>query len=251
MEETKRISISIVTYNDAQNVKKLLSSLQQYEDISAFDIYIIDNAVEENLPETLLSVHSGLNITVNKENVGFGAAHNQILPKLNSKYHLILNPDILFAENTITRLCNYLDQHTDVVAITPKVLNPDGTEQFLPRVLPKFKYLLAGKLPFCKKWRDEYTFTKKSISEPIDISFCTGCFMLLRTDAIQKAEGFDTRYFMYMEDADLSRRIKQYGRIILYPHTAIIHAWHRASHKSLKFLKIHTQSMLKYFLKFK
>ncbi len=251
MENKSKLSVSIVTYNDALKVKALLSSLQKYEDISKLNIYIVDNASQDDITDVLSPEFSGLHIIKNNTNVGFGAAHNQVLSLVNSKYHLILNPDILFEEDTLTKLCAYLDDHPDVVLVTPRVLNADGTEQHLPKKLPKLKYMLAGKIPFMKKMRQEYTCADMDIKEPTDITFCTGCFMLVRTNALKKLNGFDPRYFMYMEDADLSRQLRAYGRLIFYPLTHIVHLWKRSSHKKMKFLCIHTQSMLKYFWKFK
>lgn len=87
--------------------------------------------------------------------------------------------------------------------------------------------------------------------EPTEIEFATGCFMMVRTELFKKINGFDEIFFMYFEDADLSKRVRQYGKIVFYPDTFVVHLWNRASAKKIKFLFIHISSMIKYFCKWK
>ena len=71
----------------------------------------------------------------------------------------------------------------------------------------------------------------------------------MRTELFKKVGGFDERFFMYLEDVDLSERLSAYGKVIFYPNASAVHNWEGGSSKSLKLMKIHISSMLKYFRK--
>ena len=89
------------------------------------------------------------------------------------------------------------------------------------------------------------------LSKPVDIENATGCFMAFRTSVLKKIGGFDKRYFMYFEDADITREVNLISRAVFYPETVVSHVWNRDSKKNYKLLAIHIHSMLKYYLKWK
>ena len=84
-----------------------------------------------------------------------------------------------------------------------------------------------------------------------DVDFVTGCFMFMRTELFKKVGGFDERYFMYIEDADLAREIKRYARAVHYPGAKAVHEWSRADTRNMKLLGAHISSVFKYFRKWK
>ena len=131
----------------------------------------------------------------------------------------------------------------------PKILNSDGTEQKLPKERPSFKRLFLGRLS--SKVRNEYVWAQREITQPCEINFCTGCFFCIRTDAFKSLLGFDNRYFMYLEDADLALKAKSIGKVMMLPQFSVNHAWERESAKSLKFLLIHIVSCFKFLFKWR
>ena len=249
-----KITGCIVTHNNEDLIEPCISSILSSTKNLDFTLYISDNLstdktltiVRENFPSVV--------IIENKNNFGYGAGHNQVLPFLDSEYHIIINPDIVIPSedeisSPIAKLAEFLENNLTVAMVTPKILNMDGSEQFLPKLTPSFPYLLSGKLPFMKNKREEYTMKNAVITEPIPIDFCTGCFMFLRTKLFKQLDGFDDRYFMYLEDADLSKEIQAFGAIEFCPCTYVYHNWARSSSKKMKFLVIHIQSMFKFFRK--
>ncbi|MEG1886813.1 MAG: glycosyltransferase family 2 protein, partial [Oscillospiraceae bacterium] len=70
--------------------------------------------------------------------------------------------------------------------------------------------------------------------------------MIIRTEVFKMLNCFDERFFMYMEDADLSRRASKFGKIVFLPQYTVTHLWERTSSKSLKYLLIHLVSSIKY-----
>lgn len=249
------VSVGIVTYNSADDVAQLLDSLFAATKGVDLSVYVADNASADNTREVIASRYPQVTLLAMEENLGFGAAHNRILKEVTSDAHAMVNPDIVFEEDALTALCAYLQEHDDAVLVTPQIRNIDGTPQAVPRVLPKRRYMFAGQLErfggVFRRWRDEYTRRTETLEVPTDIESCTGCFMMVRTAVLKDVGGFDERFFMYLEDADLSRRLAKHGRLVLLPQVSVVHRWEKASGKSLAFLKIHLRSMRLYFAKWR
>lgn len=246
------LSVGIVTYNSADKICNLLESLYRHTAVP-MQVYVVDNGSTDGTVPLVRRQFPLVHVIESPENGGFGYGHNRLLEAVDSKYHAIVNPDIVLHDDVFTPLVDYLDRHADTALITPRVTNPDGSEQFLPKRLPTVRYMVLGRLskviPPLKGVRAAYTRSDETFTEPAEIAFCTGCFMLLRTSVFKACGGFDEQFFMYLEDADLSRRVAEYGKLVFYPGVSVEHQWEAASGKSMKFLKIHLDSMHKYMKK--
>lgn len=244
------LSVCVVTYNNRDEIGTLLDSIFAWTSGITFRVYVVDNCSADGTADYVEEKYPAVCVIRSRENAGFGHGHNQIMPYLDSRYHAVINPDIRLIENAFSPLIEYLDAHPDCVLATPRILNPDGSEQKLPKRLPELRYMFLGRLgrlfPPFQKYRDAYTRADEVFTAPAEIEFCTGCFMLLRSGVFRTLGGFDERFFMYLEDADLSRRAATYGKLIFYPDVCAEHRWERASGKSLKFLRIHLDSIRKY-----
>lgn len=249
----KKISISIVTHNNERNILLALESVYKYAGNLDLSTFVVDNASSDKTVELVRENYPQVKIIKLPKNIGFGAGHNQVLNKINSDFHVILNPDITFSTNILDDLATYLQENPDVAIVTPNILNVDGSRQDLPKLNPKFKYLISGRLErfggIFKAWRDQYTCKNIAFERPTEVDFCTGCFIMIRTSIFKKLNGFDEKFFMYFEDADLTRRAKKHGKTVLHPGICATHTWERTSAKSFKYLCIHVCSMLKYFRK--
>ena len=249
MQNGSTVSVCIVTYNSENKIGAAVSSLKRYTKGVDYKLYVFDNGSSDNTENAVMSADANAVFTETGKNLGFGKANNLVLPLMDSKYHAIVNPDIRLNSDVLNDICKYLDEHRDVVLATPKVLFPDGREQHLPKLRPRLIYLLARRLPFFKSKAREYTMEDRSLTEPVEIDQCSGCFAVIRSDVFKSLGGFDERFFMYMEDADLTLRAKQYGKTVYLPQFCVIHEWERSSSKSLKYLMIHISSMLKFMWK--
>ncbi|NLB90853.1 MAG: glycosyltransferase family 2 protein [Clostridiales bacterium] len=247
------VSASIVTYNNVNDMKTLLQNLYQLPSLLPKDIHIIDNGSTDGTLEMIHNFFPEVSLHPQNENIGFGKGHNIVLPILSSDFHFIINPDIAFQPAMVEGLLTYISQNPKVVLLSPKVLFPNGEEQFLPKELPSVHYLAGGFFerfgrPFTT-WRSTYTWNNKVIIDPTPISFATGCFMVVSTKAYQQVKGFDPRYFMYMEDADLSRKMAALGDVIYHPDYTVTHFWQRDSSKHVANTKYHLKSVWQYFKK--
>lgn len=243
-----KVTGSIVTYNNSNIIYECIQSILAQTQNIDFMLYVVDNGSTDNTVEIIRNgFGEQVKIIENGRNLGFGCGHNIVIEEVQSDYHAIINPDITLAEDTITRLCCYMDNNSDVLMITPKILNEDGTEQFLPKYCPTIRYVIVSKLKPFRYLRKLYTREAETFTEPAEVEFCTGCFFVMRTALIKELKGFDSRYFMYCEDADLSRRVRQRGKIIFYPMACVTHKWGRDNTRSFKGILRFLSSLFKYF----
>ncbi len=253
MCEKIKISVGVVTFNSENEIDILMPSLKNSNLFNETEVYVVDNASSDNTANLISEKYSWAKLTRNEKNIGFGRAHNIIIREVKSKYHLIINPDVKISSDTLEKSMEFMDNHPDVVLMTPYIMNIDGTQQFLPKKNPSFKYLFGGmfekQFEFCKRLREEYTMKNENITKFTDVEFCTGAFMFTRTEALKKLGGFDERYFLHFEDADLTRELKKFGRTVFNPEIKITHKWQRDNKKLNKSFFAALNSMFKYMIK--
>lgn len=237
------ISAAIVTYNDGETAYEAAKSIIEHTKRYPLKLYVFDNGSTDNTVSLLKSL-DGVTLIENGKNIGFGAAHNLALKNELGEYHFVINPDITVDSDVLSDMTDYLGENEDIVMAMPKILNTDGTEQKLPKKVPTFKRLFLGRLS--KKVRYEYILADKEITDPTEIDFCSGCFFGIKTAVFEKLRGFDERYFMYLEDADLTLRAKKQGKVVMLPQFLVTHKWERTSAKKLKYLIIHISSCFKF-----
>ncbi len=244
------LSIGIVTYNNEGIIGDLLKSIYTNTKDLTFQVYVIDNLSSDHTLDIIENDFPQVTLIKNTGNRGFGSGHNQLLRIVSSRYHAIINPDITIQSNVFLFLKDYLDSHGDCAMVTPRILNQDRTEQYLPKMTPNFKYMVFGRLARYGKFFDdiraEYTMRNVVFAEPTEIQCCTGCFMFVRTEIWKDCGGFNEKFFMYLEDAELTSRVSTYGKVIFHPDVSVVHQWNRESSKSIKFFWIHFCSMLKF-----
>ena len=251
------LNISIVVYkNNLKEIKRVVESCL----LSKLNIkvYLIDNSPTDEL-RVLSKLDSRITYIFNNANLGFGKGHNIALRKSideNIPYHLVLNPDVYFEEEVLEELYNYMEKNTDIGLVMPKVLYPDGNIQYLCKLLPTPFDLFGRRFlnfpPFKKmveKRNEIYELRFTGYNKIMEVPYLSGCFMFIRTKVLEKVGLFDERFFMYLEDTDLSRRIHKVSKTIFYPYVHIYHEYGKGSYKNKKLLKYHVESAIKYFNK--
>ncbi|MEG2436248.1 MAG: glycosyltransferase family 2 protein [Ruthenibacterium sp.] len=248
-----KVSACIVTYGGFDEAATAATSILANSKNVDLQLYLVDNASPDGCGKQLADANFGANCRVIclPQNVGFGKGHNQVLPLLDSKYHAVINPDIVFDADVLSALCTWLDAHPNAVMATPRLLFPDGTEQFTAKRRPSFMALLSRQvpLPLFKKIEQHYLMQDEDLTIPREIDFCTGCCFVMRTDVFRKMGGFDESYFMYVEDADITREAQKYGKIYYVPTVSVYHAWHRDANRKWKNFWMQISSMFHYWHK--
>jgi len=255
-----QLTITIVAYHNYEQIKTAITSIEKYTspDITK-RIYVSDNSVfedgavssEKNSFLAFLSKYEDVEYIENKENLGFGKGHNIVVDKVVSDYHAIVNPDIEINEDVFSAILSYMDGDKNIGMVIPKIVDENGNLQAAYREYPTLFDMFVRMFckPFFKKRQAAHTLQHMDYSKPFAVPFAQGCFLVVRTSLFKSEGGFDDRYFMYMEDADLCRRINQHSQVMYYPGAAVVHAWEKGSHRNLKLLKIHILSMIRYFNK--
>ncbi len=245
----KKVSATIVTYRGYEKAYKAVESLLRFTKGVELTLYIVDNASKDGTAKKLKEAFPSIQLIEMEKNKGFGDGHNAVLPFLDSDYHAVVNPDILLDRDVLTELSDYLNSNPDVGLVTPKILNLDGSDQELPKRNPTVLSLLGRRILRSRLQAEVeyYQMKDKDLSVPTDIEFATGCFFLIRTPLFQELKGFDTRFFMYYEDMDITRRVRKTARAVYFPSSYVYHAWERSSAHSLKFFWILIVGMFKYF----
>ncbi|MCL2532393.1 MAG: glycosyltransferase family 2 protein [Oscillospiraceae bacterium] len=250
------VTASIVTFNNISTIESTLRTLKEQTQGVRLHLYVIDNSSHDGTLDFVADLDPNIELVRIPWNVGFGAGHNLILPRLRSKYHVIINPDISLSEDAITNMARYMDENPDVAMLSPRIVYPKtGEPQILGKRNPRLKYLFASRLrrgKLAHRLLHEYAMTNEmNFGKTFDIENATGCFMFIRTETLQKIGGFDERYFLYFEDCDITRSLAKQGRVLWYPHATVQHAWKRESKKNFRLMLIQIESMLRYFWKWR
>jgi len=246
-----KVSASLVLYNNSfYHYKRAINSyLKSCNGL----LYIVDNASSFLDDETFN--HPRIKFLYTGSNVGFGAAHNLALKhfKYKSNIHIILNPDVYFHKSVIPNLINILRKNSDIGAIAPKVNFPNGKEQLLYRKLPKpwilfLRWLLRGNI-FLLNFVNKGYVIKFSTPHSYEVPLLSGCFFIARTIYLKKLGGFDEKFFLYLEDYDLIRRLGEFSKIVLVRKYNICHFHSQSSYKNLNLFLVHIKSGIYYFNK--
>ncbi len=218
-------------------------------------LYVVDNSLTP-IDHEIVREYAYKHIK-NGKNLGYGSAHNVALREVldTSEFHFVLNTDIQFGPGEFEKMIAFMREHPDTGQLMPKVLNPDGSLQYLCKLLPtptdlfirrfapnRLKALLCDRME-----RFELRFT--GYNQVMNVPYLSGCFMLFRISALREVGLFDERFFLYPEDIDITRRIHSEFRTIFFPGATIVHAHAQTSYKNGRYLWRHTVNLVRYFNK--
>jgi GT2 family glycosyltransferase len=218
-------------------------------------LYLVDNSPDDRARH--LCQDPRVVYLFTGKNLGFGAGHNIALREAvnEAAYQLVLNPDVYFDSGVLEKLFEFTSTRPNIGLLMPKVLYPDGSMQYLCKKLPTpsdlilRRFLPAVLRPLVERRLAAYELRDLDYTKVLSVAYLSGCFMLMSCEALSQVGFFDERYFMYLEDLDLCRRIHQRFRTIYYPDVAIYHHYEKGSYRQLRLLMYHIQSAVRYFHK--
>jgi N-acetylglucosaminyl-diphospho-decaprenol L-rhamnosyltransferase len=221
------LGIIIVTFNSAETIGRCLASLK--DNAVEEQILIIDNASKDNTIEIAKASEARATVVANRENVGFSAACNIGLTMCQADLVLFLNPDTIVRPLGIARLRTFLAENRDHVGVGPSVFAEDGQVQracarrdlTLWRVACQL-FWLDQRWPRSRVAASRY-YQPFDYNQPIDVECLSGAAMMMRMDAVRRVGGFDETVPLYLDDIDLCRRIRAFGRLAFLPDAAVVH----------------------------
>jgi len=195
------LSIIIVSYNNQALLKQCLQSI--YSSPATVEVIIVDNHSQDNTISFLQDAFPQVRLIANDHNQGFAKANNQGLKIAQGKNLLLLNNDTIIRDQALSKMVDYLESHSDVGLLGPKLLNRDGSVQIQGSLLgPHF-------------W---------NAKQPVKTSFLRGAALLFPRTVLDKVGLLDEGFFFYNEDIDFCWRVKKAGyKVVYYPEAEIIH----------------------------
>jgi len=249
------VTASIVLYNHSvQDVEPLFERFAKDAALSAW--VVVDNGGSSD--SCALAESLGARCLRPGCNLGYCAAHNlamRSLPAGAALYHLILNPDIRMQDGALSDLAAVMDAMPDVGLVMPRVLYPDGSLQYLCKQLPTpldlilRRFAVAPLRGLFDGRMNRYEMRDFDYSRPVFVPVLSGCFMFARRSILESVGGFDERFFLYMEDTDLCRRIGGSNRLLFWPWITVTHSHAQGSYKNFSMLRLHLRSGIAYFNK--
>jgi GT2 family glycosyltransferase len=244
---------SLVIYKNDR--RQLLDAIESFLNTDLkVRLVLIDNSPTDDLKD-IISDARGEYIH-NPSNPGYGSTHNIAIRKYSdkTKYHLILNPDIYYSTGVVEDIIRFMDNDSNIGLVMPKVLYPDGKIQYLAKLIPSpfvffvRRFLLNSK--FKKRISGKFELRFSGYDTIMEVPYLSGCFMVFRTEALIKINGFDEKIFMHMEDLDITRRCYDAGfKTVFYPKQIVYHDHLFKSFLTIANLKMYFTSAFYYYNK--
>jgi GT2 family glycosyltransferase len=266
---TLRLSVSIVVYkSDIDLLARVLDSVRtagRTAGVAALSIDVINNFDQDELAEELRRKGFGdfleaewgrVTVRYSGGNIGYGRANNLSIKASEAEYHLVLNPDAVLEPDALSQGLAYLESYPEVGLLVPKVIGFDGALHYLCKRHPTlFDMFLRGAAPrfirrvFSRRMA-AFELREKDYNGVIrPVEYPTGCCMLFRGPLLRSLGGFDERFFLYLEDADIGRRVLERADVAYVPSMVVHHRWTRGSHGSWRLRWVTIQSAIYYWKK--
>ncbi|WP_322034508.1 glycosyltransferase family 2 protein [Burkholderia sp. BCC1970] len=264
-----RLSISVVVFRPdvaalirtLDTLRSAISTLNDERGANGTTIFLVDNGGLPDVRSAVESLHAvGADVATltGHGNVGYGRGHDTAIQSVDSRYHLVLNPDVDIEPSALADAIAFLDNNREVGLLAPRIGDEHGALQHLCRRFPSLVDLaVRGFMPIA--WRKCFRrrlshYEMRDVINDHDIVWdppiVSGCFMLFRTEVLKKLGGFDPRYFLYFEDYDLSLRTHDVARVAYVPSVRVIHHGGGASRKGFAHIRMFAASAFKFYNRF-
>lgn len=255
MKNKIQLSIIIVNYKVEKEIITCVSSIFKFAPKVPFEIIVVDND-SKNMLEDLLRNISQVRYVRSGNNIGFGAGNNLGVTHSKGDFLFFLNPDTLIKKDSIDILFNFIKNNPKAGMVAPLLFDPSGqayphqgsdkydfvnaivTSSFVNKLFPNNP--VSSKF-FHRNW------DKKTIEE---FDVVPGTAFVISKDLFKKVGVFDEKIFLYFEEYDLAKRIKNLGyKNYIIPESKIIHAWGVSTKKRKDIGKIFDENRYMFFKK--
>jgi GT2 family glycosyltransferase len=252
------VLIVVAHHPGAPEVERLRGCLAALDPV--FGYAVVSNAHEDGSAVELLQEGADA-FLVNAHNPGYGRAVNQAVAMLRQRrampaYVGALNTDLAWRPGSLENLLAWMQEQVDVAIAVPQLVDPAGVTQKLCKRHPTLLGLCSRRFlgerfkpHWLKRYDRWYVMADQDYDQPFEVPYLSGCCMLMRTDALLAVGGFDERFFLYLEDADITRMIARHGRAMHVPVAVVEHHWGRGNYRSRRLTMVNINSAWMYFNK--
>jgi GT2 family glycosyltransferase len=231
---TARVTAVIVNYQSYDELRGCLASLDRA--CERISVVVVDHATDPAAADEVLQAFPDVRLLPSTDNNGFAAGINQGARETDTPFLLLLNPDCVVEPEACCRLADCIEQDESVAIAGPRIRNADGSVQQSARRFPDFTTAIAGRSSWLTRVapgnplsRHNLLVDSTSVSHR-DVDWVSGACMLVRRTAFDVVGGMDEGFFLYWEDADFCRRLKQSGYRTMYcPEAVATHVGGRSS----------------------
>ncbi|AGZ35204.1 glycosyltransferase family 2 protein [Pseudomonas sp. SWI6] len=224
--DRKPVDVMVVNFNTASLLQPMFDALRKARGEQLASYLVVDNASVDDSVARMAQVCPQALLVSNKHNVGFGRANNQLLEHLQGKYALLLNTDAFVASDTLDKTLEYMEAHPECGVLGVRLVGRDGDLQPCCRYFPTPLNIFVSRTGLDRffpglKMVDEMSWDHGTVRE---CDWLPGCFYLVRREVLDQVGLFDPRYFLYYEEVDHCKRVKEAGwKVVFYPHTTVVH----------------------------
>jgi GT2 family glycosyltransferase len=221
------VSIIIINYNTLELTKNCIESIFCHTQKNSFEVIVIDNASRDGSYDELSALEfKNYHYIYNEKNTGFSRANNKAALAASGDFLFFMNSDMIFLNDVIFCLFEKIHNNPAIGVVGPKFLNPDGTLQVSCRSFPNIIFGLTKFFPFLKRFLSEknldYYQDKRDYSVEQIVDTVSAGAMMISKKMFREINGFDEFSFMYAEDADICRQVRDLGLKVVYDPSGIL-----------------------------
>lgn len=250
------VSIIIVNYKVKEDLFKCINSIYVSKPKTKFEIIVVDNDEIKTIKKSLLVKFPDVNYIASIKNLGFGGGNNLGAKYAKGKYLFFLNPDTEIINKTIDGLCNSIAKTKNTGIVAPLLLDKNKQEYLLQgtKELTPLKAILN--LSFASKIFSKLKINQKYYIHEWDknglrkVDVCPGTAFIISKELFRRVRGFDENFFLYFEEFDLCKRIREIGLdIYINPNVKLIHKWGASTAQFKNKERVFKDSRFHYFKK--
>ena len=251
------LSVIIVNHQTRGLLRQCLRGIYRYPPSCDFEVIVVDNASGDGSAELVRHEFPRVRLIELERNLGYATGTNSAIKIANGQFIVFMNADVVILDNSIDSLLGFMRRRSEVGMAGPQLLNPDKTIQ--PSAFRWYNLLT----PFCRRTWLKFTITGKTelnrfLIHDWDrqterrVEWLMSSCVIVRRSAIDEVGAFDERFFVYLADTDLCRRLWQKNWPVVYaPEAVFIHLHHRQSAEEIQLTIVHLKDWLRYMFKWR
>jgi N-acetylglucosaminyl-diphospho-decaprenol L-rhamnosyltransferase len=220
------VTVVIISYNTKHLLTRMLTALDVGRGQLRLQVIVVDNASRDGSAEILRNEFPTIELIQNAANVGFGRANNQALSNVHGRYVLLVNPDAFVSSDTLSKTFKFMEEHSRCGVLGVKLVGEDGGLKPCCCYFPT-PWNVGLKMTRLDRFFPNTRLVHDMSWDHASVRACDwvpGCYYMVRREVLETVGLFDPRYFLYCEDVDHCRRVREAGwEVIYYPHTQVVH----------------------------